>query len=61
MNLGGAEAAGAPHDDVAVLVAPLEYRSWGQAESLAHLGRNGDLSLCGYFGFGDWHSVTLPG
>jgi len=60
MNFGGAEGAGAPHDDVAAFVVPLEHGSWANAELLAHFGGDGYLSLRGNLGFGDWHVLTLP-
>jgi hypothetical protein len=45
MNLGGAESTGFPHNDISVLVVPLEDGPWANAEPLPHLGGNGDLTL----------------
>jgi len=53
INFGGTKAAGPPHDDVAVLVVPLENGSRANPQLLADFGGNGDLSLCGNLGFGD--------
>jgi hypothetical protein len=60
MNLGGAESTGFPHDDISILVVPLEDGPWTNAEPLPHFGGNGDLALRCQFGLSDGHCSTLP-
>src|SRR5450631_1756466 len=60
MNLGGADPAGFPHNDISVLLVPLEDGPWTNTEPLPHFGRNGDLTLRCQFGLSDGHCRTLP-
>lgn len=60
MNVLGRIAARLPYDDLVTIFVPLQYRARADAKPLAHLGRNGHLTLRGDPGMSKWHYWILP-
>jgi hypothetical protein len=60
MNVLGRIATRLTHDDLAAGIVPFQNRPRTDAQLLADLGRNGDLTLCGELGMSESHVVRLP-
>ena len=60
MNVFGRVSARFADDDLVALFIPLEHRAWADAQPLAYLGGNRDLTLSRQLRMCERHANILP-